>query len=350
MNTPEGFPSEVDVPTSDSPTKLSLDFTYAYGKPQAHASFKMQPSDFIVNENLSEEFSGEGEHYYLQIEKTGENTSFIANELARVLKIKSLAIGYSGLKDRHAVTTQWFSVQLPGKALALNWEEFKSTTGANAKLLRVEKHHKKLKRGTHLTNAFEITLRGLKKNNVLEKILADIAQKGVPNYFGDQRFGREGSNLSDADDWCRGKSRIKNKNQKGLVLSAARAYLFNLLLSQRVAKDSWRTLIDGDIALENAFPSGCLWGRGRSSATSAALIAEQEVLLPFSHWCEKLEHAGLSQDRRSLVLKPCQMRWHWLDDGLVLSFTLGPGEFATSVLREIAILNNRADEKFKALP
>jgi len=129
--------------------------------------------------------------------------------------------------------------------------------------------------------------------------------------------------------------RIRDKQKRGLILSAARSYLFNQVLAARVQEGTWQHAIAGE---PEPFPTAPLWGRGRSLAAEDALVLESGVLAAWADWCDGLEHAGLSQERRPLVLKPELAEWRWLDRDLELSFSLGSGEFATTILRELAIL------------
>jgi len=324
----------------DNIALLHAPFAYALGLPATTSEFKSQPGDFVVNENLDISFTGEGEHHYLHVQKTGENTPFIANELARFLKIKPLNISFSGMKDRHAITSQWYSVQLPGKDLDLNWDEFVAFSGVNAHLIATEQHNKKLRRGAHSSNDFVITLRHVQQSDDLDARLHDIAQNGVPNYFGFQRFGRNNENLVQANAWLLGKTRVQNKSRKSLYMSSARAFLFNVVLSARVKERSWQTPLSGEPDMLHA--TAPLWGRGHTGCKGDALLFEQTALIPFAAWCDKMEHLGLNQERRPLVLKPQNFSWIYKDDTLVITMRLQPGQFATAVLREITQLNQPA--------
>lgn len=322
---------------------FNLDFAHAQGQPTQTATFRKLAEDFIVDEQLGFEFSGEGEHLYVQIKKTGENTQYVAKQLARYLGIKPVAVGFSGLKDRHAVTTQWFSVQLPGKNIDIDWADFIEKTQLNVEVLQQGRHSAKLRRGQHLCNDFVITLRDISQSDDLEARLQTVAANGAPNYFGEQRFGIDGGNLARAQAWFSGEDPIRNKNMQGIILSAARSYLFNLVLSERIKQDNWLAPMDGDPA---EVPTGPLWGRGRPKSTDALLELENEVLAHLDLWRDKLEHNGLSQERRDLVLKPRSFSWQWQDNALVLSLSLAPGLYATSLLRDVLLLNNVSAEQY----
>lgn len=280
-------------------------------------------------ETIDWPFSEDGEHLYLQIRKKNHNTRSIIAELAREYGIAEQDVGYSGLKDRRAVTTQWFSLRLPGE-----WSAFRSNQLAlpGCQIMQVARHRRKLRRGEHSGNSFNIILRNLDGDTeLLEQRLRIIKERGVPNYFGKQRFGRQGNNLLEANRILSQASiRRSGDPNWGLYISAARSYLFNSVLSSRVTKEIWSTAFAGE-----SEPGGPLWGRGRSSVNSDLAEFESLVLEPYRTWCHGLEHCGLRQDRRTLVLKPVSMQWQWRDETLQVDFTLPPGTYATSVLREL---------------
>lgn len=321
-------------------TDFDLSVTYAYGEPTEHLDFRRAPEDFIVHELSEMEFTGEGEHFWLKIQKTGENTQWVADKLAQFFAIAASDVGYAGMKDRHAVTTQWFSLYLPGKTHTIDWDAFIASTEVNAILLESHTHAQKLRRGQHDGNRFSLRLHGVTDQADLEARLTKISTHGVPNYFGEQRFGRDGNNLQMAINSFVDQRPIRNKHKKGLAMSAARSYLFNLVLSHRVAQGNWYELIEGD--QHDRVPTGPLWGRGRPLCSDATLVLESLALHEYLAWCNQLEHCGLNQDRRSLVLMPENMSWEFDGDSLVITLDLAGGEFATSVLRELAVLNNCA--------
>jgi len=305
------------------------------------ATFRERPDDFYVEENLGFTLSGDGEHCCLYIEKCGQNTHWVAAELARFVGVSERDVGVCGRKDRHAITRQWFSVYDPERS-PVDWSAF-AVEGVS--ILRVTRHHKKLRLGMHESNQFVIRLRDVESSSAVlgegdkQAVLNginDTLEGGIPNYFGVQRFGREAGNLRMAQQWLvDGKK--PPRQQKGMVLSAARSYLFNQVLAARVTANNWQAPLDGDVLIDG-LPSGPLWGRGRLASQGSVLDIEQQVLLPFTAWCERLEHQGLKQERRSLVLLPRQVAVQWEDEDLVLAFTLPVGTFATAVLTEISQL------------
>lgn len=339
-------------------TNLSLpNWPHAYGGPSASGVIKTSPEDFVVEEILGFEPEGSGEHVFLFIEKIGENTEYIARLLARHAEVRQRDIGYAGLKDRHAVTRQWFSVWLPGKA-APDWLALQSE---QLKILRSCRHPRKLKRGVLDGNRFEISVRNWHGEcQQTERQLQQIQQQGYPNYFGEQRFGHQGQNLDRCLEMFQGR-RVKPE-QRSLYLSAARSYVFNLILAQRVEAGNWNQGLPGDVfkldgnnsqfhtqiidellqqrlTSGDIHPTAALYGKGSSPVSAEALQLEQLVLQANPQWCEGLLKAGLEQDRRAMRVKPQHLSWRFSDDDVLrLSFELPAGSYATGLLREIVAL------------
>lgn len=322
---------------------FSLDFAYTLGRPQSVAAFRALPEDFVVEEELDFEPSGEGEHIVIQLTKTSQNTHWVAQALAKFAQVKTMDVGYCGRKDRHAVTTQWFSLYHPQQT-DLNWGHCQID---GVKIHRIDRHSRKLRVGDHSANGFTITLKNLKKTDQLLSRL-EAVKCGVPNYFGEQRFGWDGGNLKEGDAWAGKTVRIKNKKQRGLIISALRSYLFNCVLSKRVEEKNWQTILTGDVGIKGV-ATGPLWGRGRPLVEDQTLAIEAPILKHYSTWCEALEYCGLSQERRPLVCVPEDFDYQFVTTNLDqnssqlrLRFRLKPGQFATSVLREIAVLDNQS--------
>ncbi len=320
-------------------TEFLLDFPRAHGALTAVAIFRAQPEDFQVDEDLGYLPSGTGEHVFLHICKRGENTAWVAGRIAELAGVNVMDVGYCGRKDRHAVTAQWFSVYLP-KAPEPDWSLLNTES---IQLLSVSRHQHKLRRGEHQQNNFVIRLRDVQTDDrdLLQQKIDTVLTQGVPNYFGEQRFGQGGNNLREAEAILVNGKRYRDKQKRGLMLSAARSYLFNKVLAARVLANNWTSLLDGET---NTQASGPLWGRGRPLVTGDLLEFEQHVLADWAAWCDGLEHAGLSQERRALQLVPRNARWNWEDGDLVLYFSLDAGEFATAVLQELFQLQNQSVE------
>lgn len=314
---------------------LTLSWAYAYGKPEVSGDFRTEPEDFVVDEFLGFEPTGEGEHVYLQVQKRNNNTAWVVKLLARLAGVKPMDVGYCGLKDRNAVTRQWFSVYLP-KGEAPNWADINDDT---IEVLRVSRHNKKLRRGTHVCNHFQIRLRHLSGSLAsLPERLESVKQLGVPNYFGEQRFGRGAQNLVRAEELLVDRIKVKNRQLRGLYISAARSYLFNAVLSERVQRSMWQHSLPGEILSEAGLATGPLWGRGRPQVSDEVAELEQLQIAQLQTWCDGLEHVGLDQERRQLQLLAAGFSYQLIDEDLTLKFALPPGCYATAILREVCEL------------
>ena len=269
----------------------------------------------------------------MHIRKRDQNTQWVAGLLADLAGIKRNDVSYCGMKDRFAVTTQWFSLYLPGKEIPQE-----QLVHGDFEILSMARNNKKLRRGMHAANTFCLVLRefsSLEEHfSDIDARLKSIASDGVPNYFGEQRFGHDAGNLYQAQDLIERDQLKGNRRGTGIYLSAARSWLFNLVLAERLRQNSWSESFEHE-----SEPSGPLWGRGRSAASGDLATLEQGILTSWQSWCYALEHAGLKQERRGLVLIPQNMHWQRLGvDQLELSFDLSGGCFATVILREIAEL------------
>lgn len=319
------------------------DWARAHGAALFSGVIRSRADDFDVTEELGFDFSGDGEHDYLFIEKRGANTEWLSRQLAGHAGVPARDVGYAGLKDRHAVTRQWFSVP------RWNLPDWNQLAVDGARLLEQRRHHRKLRRGAHQGNRFRIVVRGaLPHADDLDQRLTQIAALGVPNYFGEQRFGRGASNLALADDWSRGKRLPRHR--RSIAISTIRSFLFNEFLDARVRADSWNRLVDGDVAnldgsgsifvvtaldeelrrrcgLMDLHPAGPLYGDVRPSCPVAAAHEE---------WLTALKDARVKPANRSLRLRVRKLEWTARCDALDLTFALGRGAYATAVLRELA--------------
>ncbi len=329
-------------------------WAYLYGSPSAQGKIRSVAEDFVVTEHLSFEPSGAGEHAFLFIEKTGENTDYVARQLAKFANVRQRDISYAGLKDRHAVTTQWFSVWLPGKADP-DWSQFETES---IKVLHSVRHARKLKRGVLSGNSFKIIIRDWQGDKIkTEQQLAAMKTEGIANYYGEQRFGHAGHNVNKALALFQGAK--VGREQRSIYLSAARSYLFNEILAQRVLTQTWNQALAGDsyvfdlghsyftepqptddiirrLAAKEIHPTGILWGKGNAEL----LPVEQAIIAANQELADGLIANGLEQDRRALRITIADFDWQFIDETtLSLSFTLPAGSYATSLLREIINLN-----------
>lgn len=313
----------------------ALEWPRALGGAAISGDFRSAPEDFVVDELAAPAVAESGEHVYLQVKKRGANTAWVAQQLARLAGVRTQDVGFYGLKDRHAVTTQWFSVWL-GQKPEPDWAQVNSD---EITLLRCYRGLKKMRRGEHSGNRFRIRLRNIRGDrDRAERVLAGVAG-GVPNYFGEQRFGRDGGNLDLVRRLAEENGRCR-KSEKAFAMSAARSWLFNQVLAQRVREANWQQPLTGEPQSE---PTGPLWGRGRGLASDKLAELELRVLAPWQQWCDWLEHCGLKQERRQLVLRPEAFAYQWEAGDLMLEFALPVGAFATALLREIAELVNVTD-------
>ncbi len=329
---------------------------HAFATPPARGRIKQCPDDFQVDEVLGFTPDGEGAHAWLRIRKRDANTRWVARDLARVADVRVRDVGYAGLKDRAAVTTQWFSVPVEGRTEP-DWGALGS---ANVEVLEVRRHRRKLRRGIQAGNRFRVRVRGFEGEEQAVRSRADaLASQGVPNYFGEQRFGRDAGNLAGAWAMLAGGKRVRDRGLRGIYLSAARAMLFNRVLARRVRDGSWRRAIAGEtlmldgsnsvftvaepdaeiearIARLDLHPTGPLWGGGACLATGEALALETSALADCAGWCEALVGAGLAHARRALRVPVAGLEVTFeAPDWLLIDFELPPGAYATMVLREL---------------
>jgi len=328
---------------------------HAWGDAVASGRLRVLPEDFQVTEIPLLEPDGDGEHIWLLVRKRLRNTADVASLLASCAGVPLRDVSYAGLKDRQALTEQWFSVHLPGTA-APDWSMIESP---DVSILRESRHSRKLRRGALRGNRFHISVRDLVADPaLLQQRLKTIAGEGVPNYFGEQRFGRDGSNLRTAERLFRNPRMRLSRHQRGLVLSAVRSQLFNAVLSRRVSEGSWNRVMPGDalqlqgshsyfvaatvdtelqqrIADHDVHPTGPLYGRGAAPVEGEPLALEKAVLARYPEWLAGLEAAGLKQERRALRLTLEDLEWRQPEaDVLHLEFSLPAGTYATSVIRE----------------
>ena len=337
----------------------------AFGAPLGRARLRVEPEDFVVEEDLGFAPSGTGSHALLRVRKRGANTEWVARELARAVGCRPFDVGFAGLKDRHAITTQWFSVPVPRpqrfvsetapdaatRALA----DLAAIRGTDYEVLEAHFHAKKLPRGALAGNRFVLRLRDF---NVQDDALATrfdaIAKHGVPNYFGPQRFGRDAGNLRKITRDLRS---IQHREQT-YVLSAARSLIFNAVLAVRVADGTWATLEQGDVANLDAkgsvfpvdavdeqltqrlavldiHPTGPLWGRDDLTSKARIAALEQQVAAQYDDPCALIIAAGMRQERRALRLAVRELSHAREGADVIVRFWLTKGSFATTVLREL---------------
>lgn len=345
-------------------------FALAYGSLAVTACFKTTPEDFIVEERLPFDLSGDGEHTWLHIRKSGCNTDWVARTLAKLAGVRLRCIGYAGLKDRHGLTSQWFSVHLPGKADP-DWSLIESSDNGveQLEILEIKRHSKKLRRGALKQNRFHIRLRSLTSEDetsidqllrLIDERCQLIAESGVPNYFGEQRFGHQLGNLASALELFTNKEHRVPRHKKSLYLSAARSWIFNHILSQRITAGLWGQRIEGDVFMLNGktacfqdddsgdlderlnnceiHPTAVLSGAGDLMTMAEAAELENSVINEFPEFRDGLSEFKVQQMRRALRVMPADMVWDYQDGTFQLAFNLPSGSYATMVLRELFVL------------
>ncbi|MGB3726367.1 MAG: tRNA pseudouridine(13) synthase TruD [Glaciecola sp.] len=352
---------------------------YLHGGPLFDATIKQSLVDFKVTETLSFEPSGSGEHQFLYIEKAGQNTAFVAEELAKFAKLPLRAVSYAGRKDKYATTYQWFGIYFGGKQQKsrkspvvkpsdINWNDF-SLPGV--RILQYTQNDRKLRTGSIKHNAFDIVLRNIDSINTtqLHARLSQIRNMGVPNYFGNQRFGeiiksdgsvQLGGNLQLAEKLVNGEA-IRNRNKNSMAISALRSWLFNQFVSHRLQQTDFLHVLDGDalsLSGSNSFfianntsdeherliskdinLTAPMWGKGQLDTKAQALAFEQQLASQYQPVCTTLEALSLEQQRRNILLYPQDLQAEVSEHEVCLRFSLPSGCFATSVLREIAQVN-----------
>jgi tRNA pseudouridine13 synthase len=332
------------------------DLPAAHGEPPVSGRIRTVPEDFRVVEVLGFAADGVGPHVLLEVEKRGANTGWVAAQLARAAGIQAREVGWSGLKDRDALTRQSFSLPWPAHSAVEGCLEFR---GEGYRVLAAARHGRKLRPGSHRANRFVLVVRDVSGDlDQLDERLRTIAAQGVPNYFGPQRFGRAGSNLVRARDWAEGGPAPRDRAVRGYALSAARSELYNRVAAERVRQGAWNVLLEGEAVLldgrrsyfsaetidetlrercraMDVHPSAPLWGRGGTPALAAARDLEERALAGTEPVQRLLEAEGLDHERRSVRLPVRGLAWRSEAGLLELEFELPRGAYATAVLHEL---------------
>ena len=336
---------------------------YFHGKPESNGLLRSQISDFTVVEVLPFLPCGEGEHLFIHIRKTGANTLFVARELAKYFNVKEQLVSYAGLKDRFAVTEQWFGVHVPGK----QEYDLDDLNIEGVEILSHKRHNKKLRTGALSGNRFELILREVTAIKAFTERWQKIIEQGVPNYFGEQRFGIGGGNIERALSLFAGQ-KIKDKKKRGIYLSAARSHIFNSVLNERIQQQRFDKVAVGDVlmlagtqsvfhldevdsAIEQRFIdkdldiTATMWGAGELMTSNDPLALEQVIADKNPEFCEGLPRFGLKQERRRIrltvsdtdleLLSASENSVHEGKNAVKISFFLPPGSYATTVLREL---------------
>jgi tRNA pseudouridine13 synthase len=322
--------------------------------PGCGGAFKASPEDFVVEELPAYLPCGEGEHLFLWIEKRGRSTQDVAKALARAAGVSEREVGWAGLKDRHAVTRQFFS--LPAR----HAEPLVPTLSLpGATVLSAARHRNKLKTGHLQGNRFLLALRGVGDVGAAQASLAQLRARGLPNYFGEQRFGAAGDNAARGKAILLSGGRHRDRFERKLFLSAYQSELFNRALARRLEAGTFATALAGDVLKKHASggefvceapdvdqprvdafevsPTGPLFGPEMRAPGGAVAALEAQVLAEDGVTAALFE-AGGDETRGARRLARVPLDAEATDEGagvLRLAFTLPAGSYATAVLREL---------------
>jgi tRNA pseudouridine13 synthase len=313
---------------------------------------KGEPEDFEVDEIPSYPPSGTGEFLYLRIEKRDMGAQYFARQIAQRLDVPTGEIGTAGLKDRRAVTRQWISVPMRAEPNLPRLE------GDGIRVLETGRHDNKLRPGHLRGNRFRIRIRET-TDKPLEPILERLREVGLPNFYGTQRFGRDGSTLRMGLDLIRTGKGPRNPFVRKLSLSAAQSALFNAYLTRRMADGLMRRVLIGDVmgklpfggiffvddeAAEQArfdrretVTQGPIYGTKMFPSRGPAAEREADVLTKYGLSRESFAGFGklVQGTRRHNLVYLADMTSEPAEGGVVLAFTLPAGSYATGLLREI---------------
>jgi len=339
---------------------------WLYGQPTASGVLKANAEDFVVIEDLGYAPDGDGEQLLVRIRKTGCNTRFVAEALAKFAGIHPRDVSFAGMKDRHAVTEQWFCLRIPGKVTP----DLSTFELSGVQVLESARHRRKLRTGALQGNAFTLILRQISDRAAVEQRLQQIAAGGVPNYFGSQRFGHEGNNLTMAQRWAADEIKVRERNKRSFILSAARSAMFNQVVSDRLAQQgslgkvlagdalqltgrgSWfvaeaaeleslqQRVDNNELRVTAPLPGAGEWGTRED-----ALAFEQNSLASEAALIALMDRERVDAARRAMLVIPRDLRWEWQDDAtLEMNFWLPAGSFATSVVRELLQTQSAHDD------
>ncbi len=212
---------------------------------------KTVPEDFVVDEEPAYAAAGAGDHLFARVEKRDLTTAEAASILAKVAGVHARDVGVAGLKDKVAVTTQWLSFPaLPGTAVEERLRAYAAAPRPDLRVLDLARHGNKLRTGHLASNRFRIRLRDLDPARVgeVEATLRGLEATGVPNAFGQQRFGRGGDNVAKAMAFLRGEERgPREPRARKFLFSALQSEVFNRVLAAREADGTWTTPLRGDV-------------------------------------------------------------------------------------------------------
>jgi tRNA pseudouridine13 synthase len=313
---------------------------------------KVHLEDFEVEEIPAYEPSGAGDHLFLWIEKRDVGAEFLVREMARRLAIPAGTIGVAGLKDRRAVTRQWVSI--PATAA----DRIAAIDGDDIRVLDSRRHGHKLRPGHLRGNRFRVLIRDAAGDPT--PMLARLREQGMPNFYGPQRFGRDGETAALGLALLRREpAKLRGPFLRKLALSAAQSALFNDYLARRLGDGLLRTVLDGEVLAKwptggmfvscdpsadqprlearEIIPAGPIFGRKMFAAGGVAAQREAAVLRDAGLSAESFAGFGklLTGTRRHNLVYVDDLVAQYETDGLRLTFTLPAGSYATVLLREV---------------
>ncbi|MDX2009246.1 MAG: tRNA pseudouridine(13) synthase TruD [Myxococcaceae bacterium] len=323
--------------------------------PGSGGVFKASPEDFEVEELPAYLPNGlpDGEHGYLWVEKRGRSTPEVAKLIARHVGLSDRDVSWAGLKDKQAVTRQWLS--LPFKALS-KLEGF-SVPGVT--VLERSRHRNKLKSGHLKGNRFTLTVRGVRDVGAAKASFEQLVMKGLPNAFGDQRFGARGDNAERGRAILLAGGRHRDRFERKLFLSAYQSALFNRVLGLRLECGLFAQVLKGDVLQKHesggsfwcddvaidqpradAFevsPTGPMFGPEMRAPRDDAQVLETEVLSADGVTLDTFKAGGdeTKGTRRFLRVRLGEPEFEANGEVVRLKFSLPAGSYATVVLREL---------------
>ena len=322
-----------------------LELAYLKTAPKQTALLKAECADFVVKENLGYSMAGEGEFVAVRVRKTDANTLFVGEKLAQFAGISARNMSYAGLK-------QWFSLQMPGKTTP----DFGDFQLEGIEILEVTRHNRKIRTGSLDGNYFDILLRNAIENDDLKVRLENLSKFGFPNYFTEQRFGRDGHNLTQALRWAKGEIQVKDRKKRSFYLSAARSEVFNLVVSERLKQGVANRVLPNDIVqlsgshswfvadekedlnvLQLRLEQGDLQLTAPLIGETAqpACSLENDIVQQHQDIVNLMKQERLKPARRPLLMKPKDFNWQFEETGLRLKFYLPAGSYATALVREL---------------
>jgi tRNA pseudouridine13 synthase len=325
--------------------------------PPVGGAYKVTPEDFCVEEIPAYAPAGVGEHTFLQIEKRGLSTHEAVARLARALGADPREAGTAGLKDKQALARQWISLARVDPAAALE------VSVEGVRVIAAERHGNKLRTGHLRGNRFTVKLRGVGEgaHERAQAILDRLVEFGLPNYYGEQRFGRAGDNAERARALLRGQLRVHDRSERRLLLSALQSELFNRVLARRIGASTHRRALAGDVLQKvesggifvcedpavdqpridrwEIVPTGPMFGPKMRAPTGEPAELEATILREAELSIEDFARGGKLAEgtRRALAVRIGDVAPVTAaeDDSLIFTFSLPSGSYATVLLAEI---------------